>query len=290
MVRITIRSWATGDEQPVLARAIDDLLAAAVSTEHAEVCHEPATKLADLPAGAPGTLCIVSLAPFIGAPGAQWVGTEAIVRDLFRGLAEAGLIAFVLTVFRRVPDRASPEGRELLLQIRRLNLLATELSREFGAFVVDIDRVLANVGGLAVGGNFRLGSAASAQLAAEELALSLATNGLDDAVPFAAQEKIRSSIEARRVSPQLNTTLSPNDLVSLGGSSARRRQRVSIAIDSDQQGHVGWLARQVLNGRIGWRDALHRLVMAIRRRGLRESIRLLASACAQLIQRRRYSA
>lgn len=290
MNRIRIRSWATGDERPVLAGAIDDLLRSAALAEQLEVSHEPAPDLADLQGSAAGTVCVVSLAAFADAEQAPWDNTEAGLRALCADLAERGCPTFVMTVFRRVADRTSQAGHDMLVRIRRLNLLATELSREYGVFVVDIDRVLAAVGGLALGGDFRLRSAAAAQLASEELALALASHGLEEALPFEAQEKIRSAIEVRRASPRLIASLSPSDVVTMAGGAMRRRQRVSIAIDADQENHVGWLTRQVLSGRIGWREAVNRLTMAIRRRGLRESVRLLASAMSQLLQRRRISA
>lgn len=289
MARIHIRSWATNDEQPVLAGAIGDLLRPAAAAEQLEVRHEPAADLADLQDSPEGSVCLVSLAAFVDAGQAPWGETEAALRELCANLAERGCLTFVVTVFRRVGDRASQAGHDLLVRIRRLNLLATELSRESGAFVIDLDRVLADVGGLALGGDFRLQSAPAAQLASEELALALASHGLEEAAPFEAQERIRAAIAARRTSPRMIASLSPSDVVTMSSGASRRRQRVSVAIDADQENHVGWLARQVLSGRIGWREAANRLTLAIRRRGLRESIQLLVSALAQLRQRRRIS-
>jgi len=56
--------------------------------------------------------------------------------------------------------------------------------------------------------------------------------------------------------------------------------------DTVQENHVGWLVRQALNGRIGPTEALHRLNQAIRNRGAKESIVLLAQGISRIFRQR----
>lgn len=287
MSEISIASWVAPEERAVLDRALGEILLDAAKGENATVSSRLVADGNALLEEQGGTIRIVSLLPSADTSGAAWAQTETSLHDLFGALAETGDPVLVVTVFRCVTDRDTDEGHARLVRIRRLNLLATELSREYGAFVVDLDRMLADIGGIALDCDYRLQSEAAVEVASEELALSVVTNGLDAVMPFDAQQRLTAAIEARRSDIRPGVILSPNDLVALGRG--RNRQRVSVNTDTVQESHAGWLARQVLGGRIGFGEATHRLVMAVRRRGLRESAGLMISALQHVIGRRRHA-
>ncbi len=107
----------------------------------------------------------------------------------------AASIVFLCTVFRGV-DRVHPGRRQgarqaLIERIRRLNLLAMDLSHDFGVNVIDIDRACAYVGARALRADFRLASPSAQEAAAYAIVSALLAVGLDDAVPVEILEEAR---------------------------------------------------------------------------------------------------
>ena len=87
---------------------------------------------------------------------------------------------FVCTVFRCIanyPAISKPEELTLIERIRRLNLVAVELSHETGAMVIDIDRIFAHLGARALRTNYLLNGPAAAEVAGHAL---LRTSSLQD--------------------------------------------------------------------------------------------------------------
>ncbi len=288
MTQIPVSVLATRTEMPAISKGLDELLLQALgdasSTGTVTLRTSEAADLAGLTAEPEGTLRVVSLLPF--ALGEE--DYEALAPRLIEGfeqLAETGDPVFVLTVFRAVPERQSAQGQKLLRRIRKLNLLATELSREYGAFVVDLDRVFADVGGTVLGTDYRLTGEKAAQLAGQELALNIVTNGCDAFVAYDMQERARAQIEANMVNFHATSALSPADIIALG--KGRSRQKVMMNTDAVQENHASWLVSQVLKGRISPNEALGRLIGAMRRRGPRESLGLLFSALKQVAVKKR---
>jgi hypothetical protein len=76
----------------------------------------------------------------------------------------------------------------------------------------------------------------------------------------------------------------PTNLISMG--QGRRKQIVTTVIDTDQEAHVGWLIQQVLKRQIPPLEASNRLLQAVRRRGPKESLAMLASGVVRLIGKR----
>lgn len=276
MTAIPISAWVSAEERAMLAHGLEDMLAAGLAGEQATVDLRLTADIDALIHAPAGAIRVVSLQQYLGGQDRLWAETARQLHDELAALAEGGDPVLVLTVFRRVPDRGSESGQALLEQIRRLNLLVTELSRELGVFVVDFDRVLADIGGVVLDTDYRLRGQAAAEVAGEELALAVATNALDTTLSFDAQERVRAFVESRRntaVRPSLE--LSPGGLVTLG--KGRHRRRVSVNTDAVQENHVSWLISQVLQRRMSLDEAFQRLTMAIRRRGARESLGLLFS-------------
>ena len=283
MTTIPATVLASAGEMPAIARAFDQVLTQALGDASpgagVKVAHERASDLAALIAAPEGTIRVVSLLPFSLDEEALETVT-ATLEQAFEQLAETGDPVFVLTAFRAVPERHTPAGQVLLRRIRKLNLLATDLSREYGAFVVDIDRVFADIGAVTLQSDYRLTGEQAEQLAAQELALNVITNGCDPFVGFDVQERARKHIEAHSVDFHQASALSPADIIALG--KGRARQKVMMNTDAVQENHASWLVSQVLKGRIGPKEAMGRLVGAMRRRGPKESLALLAAALRQV--------
>lgn len=102
---------------------------------------------------------------------------------------------FFCTVFRHVPAPADPpEGwsrASLLERIRRLNLLAAELSQATGAYVIDIDRTLAHFGASPLRTDYALAGKQGAEVAGDVIAAALLGAGLDDLVDAEVLEEAR---------------------------------------------------------------------------------------------------
>jgi hypothetical protein len=122
--------------------------------------------------------------------------TEARWRDQLLSLMETSdLSAVICTVFRHVADRESSPITE---RIRRLNLIAAELSHDTGAGVVDIDRVFSYFGARQLQTDYRLGGALAAEVAGRTVASGILAAGLDDLIPPDIQERARKLLGTMR--------------------------------------------------------------------------------------------
>ena len=285
MTEVLLAACISTDEQPALSAALD-FLQSGLESEKTSVSSSLIDDIEALIQAPVGTVRLVSLQTELARFETPWFQVEETLRRQFAALAETGDPVLIATVFRLV-DRQLDDGHARLTRIRRLNLLATDLSREFGAFVIDIDRVFADIGGSALKADYRLHSKAAADLAGHTLAVGIATNALDAFLPFEAQERVAALINSRNPVDRSIVDLAPPDLMSMG--KGRRRQRVSTVIDTDQESHVGWQMRQVLTGKIGMADAANKLIMAVRRRGAKESLSLLGSGISKLINKKAHS-
>lgn len=284
MIKLPVIAWSSAGERNALSQAFEELLPAAFDDVALKTDLIVAARADEVIEAAPETLRIVSLVPFALDEGTAWDDMAQQLHTLFQALAETGDPVFVMTVFRFVTDRASPAGRALVLRIRRLNLLATELSRAYGAFVVDIDRALADVGAVGLGADYLLGSSAAARFAGRELAQTVIVNGMDAFAPIKAQEQARQRLLAAPMPVEPIVNLSPAELTALGRG--RHRQLAAVNIDSVQENHVRWLVEQVLKRRIGLGEALGRVSSAMRRRGARQSLGLLFGGVRHQIARK----
>ncbi len=268
-------------ERPMLMRA-----AALLSRHLTEAAGTPvafdntfATSLAEA-AGGDGAIVIVSLLPELDRIDEPWPAAEQRLRAACRAITQdPRRTLFLCTVLRHVAPGDDAERRRV--RIRRLNLLAVELSRETGLHVIDLDRALADIGARVLATDYRLGGDHAAEAAAGCIALTLLSVGLDQYAPYAAQAAARDAIAARPA-PWAGAKLDMvrRDVIAIG--TGRRRQHISAVVDSAQAQHAGWLLRCVLTGRIGLSDALGRLLFAISQRGLRGSLGILLAAARTL--------
>ena len=176
------------------------------------------------------------------------------------------------------------------MRIRRLNLLAAEMSREIGLFVIDLDRVFADAGARRFQTDYRLMGNATAEMAGHFMALTLIANGVDAVAPFEVQDAAREFLVSGRpaipgVDPALGGLTLKKDIVSLG--QGRRRQKVAAVAYTVEDNYAGWLVGQILRGSIGPGEAMQRLVHAVRRRGVKESAAMLASGLFRQMSRKK---
>jgi hypothetical protein len=138
----------------------------------------------------PGTVVIASLLPDVSRDAAL-PAIESRWRRQLSSLTTPSI--FLCTVFRHVPRGtadASPDARSATLErIRRLNLLATELSHDTGAAIIDIDRAFAHLGARALQTGYRLSGVTGAEVAAHTIVLALLSMGLDEAISPEAQQR-----------------------------------------------------------------------------------------------------
>jgi hypothetical protein len=214
-----------------------------------------------------------------------WPEVESRLRADYEILAaNPSTVVFVITVFRHVPN-LDAEQRELLrVRIRRLGRLAAEISREFGVMVVDIDRDFADVGARRLQTDYRLGGEYAKLRAAKSIALAVISAGLDEYVPFEIQDAARLIVtnDGLGYAAPIATEVKPSNLLSLG--TGRHRQAVKTIVDTNSEGHAGWLVHLLLSGQISLGDAYAKLRGSIARRGLRASVSMLFAA-ARISQR-----
>lgn len=270
-----------------MAHALDVTLPASLADNPVRFDWRQADDLAQLCAEPAGMIRLVSLLPYVDDIDRPWSEIERELQASFSDLAETGDPVFIVTVFRSLDAFRSPEGQARLIRIRRLNLLATELSREHGAFVIDLDRALADIGGLVLKTDYRLEGELAAEVAGREIALNMAGNGLDDYLPFEAQETAREAILNQQSSIRPTSSLSPSDIIALG--KGRSRQRIMMNTDAQQENHAGWLVSQALKGRIAPKEAAQRLLGAMQRRGPREIASLLVTGVRNAVTNNRHA-
>jgi len=241
--------------------------------------------------GGDAAIIVTSFLPELEKIEEPWPQAEQRLRAAYTALGERGIPVFICTILRHVGhDEKQEAAAALLLRIRRLNFLAAEISREMGTYVIDLDRVLADIGARRLQTDYRLAGNAAAEMAGHFIALTLVSNGFDALVSFEIQDAARVILASSRPTIAEPNNAKPvvtlrKDLMTLG--QGRRKQTVSPVAYTVQENYSGWLVRQVLRGMIGPSEAFRRLIQAVRRRGVRESAALLASGLSKQINRKK---
>jgi len=175
-------------ERPALVAAAEQLggSLSAVSEKPIEVRLNFVSSFEAIDTKRPVTLVIASLLPDVSRDESM-ASTEARWRRQLSPLAALpGLSVLLCTVFRHVPRGASAEHADArattVERIRGLNLLATALSHDTGAGVIDIDRTFAHLGARALDTDYRLSGTVATRVAAHTIAWSVLSAGLDDAI------------------------------------------------------------------------------------------------------------
>jgi hypothetical protein len=233
-------------------------------------------------------ILMISLLPEVANYRESWVEVEKRFRERCLALMSAdGAIAFLCTVFRHVAtgDSADPAR---LVRIRRLDLLAAELSREAGLFIVDLDRSLADIGASKLHTDYRLDGEYASQAAAKFIALAVLSAGLDAYLPFEVQDAARATVANVQLK-LMGPVVAKRDMVLpsiLKLGQGRRKQVVATIVDTDKDGYAGWLIHQMMTGQFGIRDAFAKLRQSVARRGLRSSMAIVLAAAWQALRSR----
>jgi hypothetical protein len=221
----------------------------------------------------------VSLAPLNG----PWSELEREMRESYAELCQIGAPILICTLLRHVSFEGEKEiVARKLRRIRQLNLLATELSREYGALVIDIDRIFAGIGARVLNTDHRLQSPEAIRVASNVISLCVTADALDTFVGVEVQQAARALLEQSYPKLKAASDIKPPNVVAFGRG--RSKQLVSTVTDVNQVHHAAWLARQFLAGQIGLSEAGVRLSQAMRRRGVRESAVLLFAGITQLLK------
>jgi hypothetical protein len=210
------------------------------------------------------------------------------LRETYQNLtAVDGIVLFLCTVFRFVPLGDSADHSRLV-RVRRLNLLAAELSRETGLLVIDFDRIFTDIGAVKLQTDYRLDGKYAAEAAAKAIAFAVVSGGLDAFVSFdiqdAAKQIISDSQLTFAVPGATSLEVKPSNVLSLGAG--RRKQVVSTVVDIDSANHASWLIHLVLTGRFGFKDAVTKARGSIARRGLRSSLAMVFAAILHTVRGR----
>jgi hypothetical protein len=167
------------------------------------------------PAAGP-SIIITSLLHEAALTDEPWSACEARLRLLYQELCgDPARSVYICTLLRHI-DPALAGREEILRRIRRLNLLAMNLSRELGLMVVDIDRDLAHAGARNLQTDYRLQGKYAALFAGKSMAMTMLLAGLDDFVPFETQEAARRIVKAFKPPQAAAATHRPNLIGSYG--------------------------------------------------------------------------
>jgi hypothetical protein len=233
-------------------------------------------------------ILITSLLPEVAHYSLDWPDVEKMLRRRFEAVMSSGYSAvFLCTVFRHVPIR-EPGDKSKLVRVRRLNLLAAELSRELGVFVIDLDRALTDVGAKSLETDYQLSGRYAAGIVAKNIALAVVSVGLDDYASFETQDAAKIAIsttvvEYANVSESMYA-VDPVNVISL--SVGRRKQIVSTVVDINAERHVGRLFELVLTRQFSLHDALRKLRASVARRGAWSSAAMIVTGAWHVLRSR----
>lgn len=136
---------------------------------------------------------VASLLPELDRDDETIAATQARWHAQLSSLAgEPRSAILICTIFRHVaaPTADAPDARVATRErIRRLNLLAIDLSHDTGAGVVDIDRVFSRLGARPLGTDHRLTGPVAAEVAAHAIVASILGAGLDRVMSPEIQER-----------------------------------------------------------------------------------------------------
>lgn len=195
---------------------------------------------------------------------------EQRLRNAFATLSgNDRLKLFLCTIYRRTnwdqeAGNAEP-AQSTIERIRRLNLLAIQLSHTFGINIIDFDRSFAHVGGRTLHVDFRLSGAAAVEFAKYVIVSTFFAAGLDDFCSPELQEKAEAvhGQDHKRSLTQPNHELAPDKY---GYRKAHKdRNRQTFAVSPRLPRTPGDLWQDLRRGRISVGEAIGTIVRAGRR-------------------------
>ncbi len=148
-------------------------------------------------------LIVTSLLLELNEPEETLAAVEARLRAAFSALKRDGISAvFLCTIFRRIDPETNIDDPVAvgarIERIRRLNLLATELSHDLDINIIDFDRSFAHIGGRSLGTDFNLHGSTAVEVAKHLITSTFFAAGLDDFCSPELQEAAMAIYEQRR--------------------------------------------------------------------------------------------
>ena len=147
---ITLKAMVDRGEQAAVSQAaalLESALSTAAGRPVVVRCRFEAS-LESLNASGDASVAITSLLPEVSSHPLPWAAVAERLSEDYRRLADPEsaepIAVFVCTVFRNIPADAV-DAQSRLIRIRRLNLLAAELSREFPAAAIGVYRLLCEI-------------------------------------------------------------------------------------------------------------------------------------------------
>lgn len=286
-VTIPIKAVVYGHEQAAVRLAcarLESSLSAASGTPVVVPCtFEPTLDSLDA-----DQACVVIASPLAEVANYEepWPSVERRLRQSCQRLAaKDDVVVFICTVLRHVSaEEGAAQAESKRVRIRRLNLLAAEISRETGIYVIDLDRSLADIGARALQTDYRLNGSYAAEVAAKFMALAVISAGLDGFVSFEVQDQAKTMVaesELDLASRQVAAPdIKPSNVLALG--TGRRKQVVQTVVDTNTESHTSWLLQLMFSRQFGISDAVTKLKESIARRGWRASLVMILAAMQQL--------
>ena len=235
-------------------------------------------------------IVVTSFLPELAKVDEPWAEVEKRLRATYALLSESGASVFICTILRHVRRDMEPEKVDaLMIRIRRLNLLAAEISRESGAFVIDLDRIMADIGARRLQTDYQLAGTFAAGVAGHAIALTIADNALDVFVPFEVQDAAAGIIAANE--PALPHTGNAKHQVTLkkefsATGQGRRKQVVMPVVFNDRQVYAKWYLEQVLKGKVSPVQLMQRLGRAVRQHGVIGSASLITTTLTKQLRKK----
>ena len=181
-VTIDIDAFVDPAERPAIGRAAERLREC-LNTVTGQAWRVDVRFIAALSDIAPSAVILASLLTEVDGAAEPIEDTATRWRETIKQHPDPGSV-YLLTIFRHVSGTADrwhgTTPRVAIERIRRLNLLAAELSQQTGATVIDIDRVFAHAGARALQAHYRIGSDAAAAFAAQVIAKTMLAAGLGE--------------------------------------------------------------------------------------------------------------
>ena len=195
---VVLDAIVTPAERPALIAASEQLgeSLTAATGDGANVRLRFPTALAAIDLGEPPDLVVMSMLGDALSAAEPITAVESRWRNQLQSFQSSATTAnvFVCTIFRHVPgslDSSDQHDTPSVERIRRLNLLAAELSHDLGIAVVDVDRVFAHIGARSLHADYRMNGAMAAETAAYAIVSSVLASGLDDLIAPDVQERAR---------------------------------------------------------------------------------------------------
>ena len=136
----------------------------------------------------PPQICILSLLRELDGALEPIDRVDARLRDELGRLTARQTAVYICTIFRACEDDAAR-----LERIRRLNLLAADLSHDLDIGVIDFDRQFADIGARTLESSYRLEGNAAREIAAYMIVKTLlAAGAFDDRIPVETIEQARA--------------------------------------------------------------------------------------------------